>query len=99
MSRYGVGISWSVANSAQQVEVLRYDDDGAGNPSTGTETTIAILVPGSTGYIDFLPNDNTLYHYRVRHTNANWTPGGYSAYLRSKAATIPGFAGPEVVQL
>lgn len=95
MSRYGNGLSWSPANSAQQIEVLRYDDDGAGSPSTGTEISLAILEAGSTGYIDFLPNDNTIYHYRVRHTNPNWTAGGYSAYVRTKARTIPQFGQPQ----
>lgn len=95
MARYGIGMTWTITNSAQAIEVLRYDDDGTGNPSTGTETSMATLEPGSTGYIDFLPNNNTIYHYRVRHTETDWTAGGYSAYLRAKARIIPQFGQAE----
>lgn len=94
MSQYGIGFTWTIANSAQQVEVLRYADS-SGTLSTGTEESIAILEPGIDQYIDFLPNDNTLRHYRVRHTMPGYTAGAYSPSVRAKARPIPQYEEPQ----
>lgn len=86
---YGIGISWVVANTREYVEVFRAPDDGTGNPDTANGTMIAILNPNTNQYLDVLPNDSTIRHYRVRHVFPGYNDGAYTSYLRAKPVPIP----------
>lgn len=97
MPSYGIAMGWVIANSAQQTEVLRYNDS-SGNPSTGTETSIAIVVAGSMFFTDLLPNDSTFRHYRVRHVVTGYANGAYSNYIRAKPGVIPQYGDPDTFQ-
>ena len=85
---YGIKFIWEVANTREYVEVFRAPDDGTGSPST-SGSMIAILNPSITEFIDSLPNDSTLRHYRLRHVFPGYNDGTWTGYLRAKPAPIP----------
>lgn len=86
---YGIVIAWLAESATESVEVFRAPDDGTGSPDTANGSTIVTQSSSQNWYADYLPNDSTFRHYRVRHVKDGYANGAYTGYVRARPISIP----------
>ena len=79
----GIAVGWKSTSPTQRVELLRSPDDGSGGPDTANEISLAIVAPGTAGFVDLSAGVSlTRFHYRVRHVFPGYNPGTATKHIR-----------------
>lgn len=81
----GVALALWASNQSYDI-VIERAPDASGNP--GTAEVIAVMNGSSSVYIDPLPIDGAVYHYRIAHRYAGFTQSAYTAWVQTTAGGI-----------
>ena len=88
-AKVGIALALYPTDPYANIEIQRADDDGGGDPDTGTSRTIAVTPPGKQFYVDQLPLDGANRHYRTRHIDGFATASGWTSWVAATPIQIP----------
>jgi tetrahydromethanopterin S-methyltransferase subunit F len=92
----GVVLALWASNQVYDIVIERAPDAG-GSPGTAVE--IAVVSGSTTTYIDPLPADGLLYHYRIAHRYGGFTQSAWTPWVVTSAGGVPFDAARPSAQL